>query len=106
METEEGLEAAASLGISSQRRQRAPMHHEPIYHMYIECKADNEEDADGETEIEHMDIMYSRWSVQNPVLLRQRILERMGTEVLVKEMPQIKNSNKFAQHMNYKKRPL
>ena len=86
-DTSEGMETAALLGINSNRKQRAPMHHEPIYHMYIECTLKNfvgtrgEEDED---EVEHMDTMYSRWAVQNPLLLRQRILERMGTEVLVK----------------------
>lgn len=115
IETEEGQQAAAALGINLSRKQRAPMHHEPIYHMYMECtdamlkeqvelEADaqrqlmseiaSHENDDGASnphhqhvrgpELQYMDIMYSRWAVQNPQILRQRILEKMGTEVLVK----------------------
>jgi hypothetical protein len=67
--------------------QKPPMHHEPMYHMYIECTfpelAVGAEDIDDS--LEHMDIMYNRWSIQNPVLLRQRILERYTEELLRRE---------------------
>ena len=80
MDSEEGAAAAAMLG-ANHRRVRPPMHHEPIYHMYIECKPANDEGAVG---VEHIDVMYNRWAVQNPLLLRQRILERLGAELLLK----------------------
>lgn len=91
MNSHEATEAANLLGVGG-RRARPPMHHEPIYHMYIECRlplSSSTESSDAEAmekredEVEHMDVMYSRWAVQNPMLLRQRIIERMGTELLL-----------------------
>lgn len=84
MDTQEAMEAASALGIGG-RKIRPPMHHEPIYHMYLECTFQGQEDQQNTNNREHMDVMYSRWAVQNPMLLRQRILERMGTEFLVEE---------------------
>lgn len=107
VDTEEGLEAASFLGLSgSSRRQRPPMHHEPLYHLYIQCTKSFpvvEDEHTDQRKLEHMDIMYSRWSVQNPVQLRQRILEKIGTEVLVSEAVIM---NKESSHNRKKHVPL
>jgi hypothetical protein len=73
--------SASSMPGAAARRQRPPMHHEPIFHVFVECSI-----PDGKV-VEHMDVMYSRWAVQNPILLRQRILERMGGELLLEMQP-------------------
>ncbi len=49
-----------------------------MYHMYVKCTHQDKpasDDVEGDS-LEHMDVMYNRWFIQNPILLRQRILER------------------------------
>jgi hypothetical protein len=46
--------------------------------MYVKCTHQDKpasDDVEGDS-LEHMDVMYNRWFIQNPILLRQRILER------------------------------
>lgn len=84
--------AASSTGKSQKQQLRQlkkpPMHHEPMYHMYVECTNHDKQSSDGvegDDSLEHMDVMYNRWSIQNPILLRQRILERYTDELLRKQ---------------------
>jgi hypothetical protein len=55
--------------------------------MYVECTNHDKQSSDGVEgdTLEHMDVMYNRWSIQNPILLRQRILERYTDELLRKQ---------------------
>lgn len=66
---------------------------DPIYHLYVQCKpkaaairSDLQEqsfpgDGIAGPNLCFMDTMYNRWAVQNPVQLRQRILERKAQEL-------------------------
>lgn len=71
---------------------------DPIYHFYMQCKPKRSCDQEAQQEKEEqrqgfpgdgiagpdlcfMDTMYNRWAVQNPLQLRQRILERKGQEL-------------------------
>jgi hypothetical protein len=80
------LQFSTSIG-----RSRPPLYHDAIYHMYIQCKPASQT----EELLEHMDIMYSRWAVQNPLLLRQRILARRGFELILEKKDNLKSEVVF-----------